>query len=186
MKNAEMEDARYRGFRFGLVRDLSVAERVRNGWKKWIAGMPEFAEFGTLTLRPVHGSACSDRHCDGLTRRGTISCRVHGVQKTENLVKTFRKLCGASFVVEELGSRKGRRHFHYLANGSTDVRPGERHCLREMAGRFHKKHDVGWNAVGFWKKFAGSVDNTVIESLTKSIDYVLKDINNEETRVWFG
>lgn len=171
---------------FGLLIDLTDAERLRAGWKQWITGM-QLPEFGTLTLESQHGKNCGDRHCDGITRRGTRDCRVPGVQKTEKLVSSFRKLCTNSFVVEELGSRNGRRHFHYLADGSQTPRYGEQHCLREMAGRVHKHHDCGWSGVGFWKEFGGRVDNTIVESYSKAIDYVLKDITEEnETRVWFG
>lgn len=172
--------------RSGLTTEFTIAERVRNGWKKWLTGV-QLPEFGTLTLRPYHGKNCRDRKCDGLTRRGSLNCRVPGVQKTQKLVDTFRKLCSGSFVVEELGTRKGRRHFHYLADGSTTDRWSEHYCLRELAERSHTHHDVGWNAVGFWKRFAGGVDNTIVESYSRAIDYVLKDINDEdETRVWFG
>jgi len=186
-KNATLQDSpRIRSIRgIGLAIDIKVDERVRNGWKEWITKL-QLPEFGTLTLKSVHGPSCNDRKCDGLTRRGTVDCRVPGVQKTEKLILTFRRLCEGSFIVEELGKRQGRRHFHYLANGSTTTRWNEQHCLREMAGRTHKHHDVGWSAVGFWKTFGGSVDNTIVESYSKAIDYVLKEITDEETRVWIG
>lgn len=173
------------GFAGRLIR-VTDQERVRSGWREWIGSM-RMVEFGTLTLAPVHHKSCSSRKCDGRKgSRGSVHCRMPGVQKTEKLIATFRKLCDRSFVVEEYGKITGRRHFHYLAAGSTTKRLGERSCLRKMAGRPHKHHDVGWTAVGFFKKFGGHVDNTVVESMKKAIDYVLKDINDEETRVWFG
>jgi hypothetical protein len=172
--------------KYGHLVDLKNDERVRIGWKQWITSM-QLPEFGTLTLRAVHGKNCNDRKCNGIFPRGSINCRVPGVQKTERLVDTFRRLCTNSFVVEELGSRGGRRHFHYLADGSTADRYEERHCLPEMAGRVHDTHNTGWNAVGFWKQFGGTVDNTIVRSYSKAIDYVLKDVTEDsETRVWFG
>jgi hypothetical protein len=172
--------------KYGHLVDLKNDERVRIGWKQWITSM-QLPEFGTLTLRAVHGKNCNDRKCNGIFPRGSINCRVPGVQKTERLVDTFRRLCTNSFVVEELGSRGGRRHFHYLADGSTADRYEERYCLPEMAGRVHDTHNTGWNAVGFWKQFGGTVDNTIVRSYSKAIDYVLKDVTEDsETRVWFG
>jgi hypothetical protein len=172
--------------RFGFTRTNTAEERLRAGWKEWLTDKLQFAEFGTLTLKAIHGKNCFERKCDGLHRKGTINCRVPGVQKTEKLISTFRKLCASSFVVEEFGSTGGRRHFHYLSAGSTTPRYEERHCLREMANRAHKRHDTGWNAVGFWKEFGGQVDNTWIETYNRAVDYVLKDITQEESRVWFG
>jgi hypothetical protein len=169
----------------GFVRTNTAEERLRAGWKNWLSERLPMAEFGTLTLAAIHGKNCRDRKCDGLHRKGSINCRLPGVQKTEKLIATFRKLCDASFVVEEFGAAGGRRHFHYLADGGTTDRYEERYCLREMGGRTHKNHDTGWNAVGFWKKFGGRVDNTWVQTYSRAVDYVLKDILKEETRVWF-
>lgn len=172
--------------RLGFVRTNTIEERLRNGWKYWLTDELQFSEFGTLTLAPSHGKNCNQRKCDGgVTFKGSVDCRMPGVQKTEKLIATFRKLCTASFVVEEFGTFGGRRHFHYLSAGSTTERHEERYCLREMAGRTHKHHDLGWTAVGFWKAFAGHVDNTYIQSYSRAVDYILKDITKEETRVWF-
>ncbi len=170
----------------GLTVDLTASERVRDGWRTWLTDRVPFHQFGTLTLRPLHGRTCHDRFCDGLTRFGTIDCRLPGVQKTESLISTFRKLCSDSFVVEEFGSRHGRRHFHYLAIDSETARHEEQYCLRELAGRYHVNHKAGYTAVGFWKEFAGHVDNTFIKTYQRAVDYVLKDILEEENRVWFG
>ncbi len=170
----------------GLTIDLTDTERVRAGWKQWLTDRMPFHQFGTLTLRPLHGKSCDDRFCDGLTRFGTINCRLPGVQKTEKLIATFRKLCSDSFVVEEYGARNGRRHFHYLAVDSETERYEEQYCIREMAGRYHVHHETGFTAVGFWKRFGGNVDNTHIQTYQRAIDYVLKDIHQEENRVWFG
>jgi hypothetical protein len=185
--NAWLQDSpRTRSIRgLGLAIDLTSGERVRAGWHKWLTDRMPYGEFGTLTLAPIHGKNCRERKCDGLHRKGTINCRLPGVQKTEKLIATFRKLCDASFVVEEFGSLGGRRHFHYLSDGSTTDRYEERHCLREMGNRTHKNHDTGWNAVGFWKRFGGQVDNTFVHTYSRAVDYVLKDILKEETRVWF-
>ncbi len=186
-RNAWLQDSpRTRSVRgLGLAIDLTSGERVRAGWKKWLTERMPYGEFGTLTLAPVHGKNCRERKCDGIHRKGTIYCRVPGVQKTEKLIATFRKLCDASFIVEEFGAAGGRRHFHYLSDGSTADRYEERHCLREMGNRTHKHHDTGWNAVGFWKRFGGQVDNTWVQTYSRAVDYVLKDILKEETRVWF-
>ena len=187
-QNARIQDApTVRPFgEFGRTRTNTIEERVRAGWKHWLTDELQFAEFGTLTLAAIHGKNCSQRKCDGLHRKGAIDCRLPGVQKTEKLISTFRKLCTSSFVVEEFGAAGGRRHFHYLSLGSTTDRYEEQHCLREMAGREHERHDTGWNAVGFWKRFGGHVDNTWIQTYSRAVDYVLKDIHQEESRVWFG
>lgn len=172
--------------KLGFIRTNTIEERLRSGWKHWLTDELQFSEFGTLTLKPRHGKNCNQRKCDGgVTLKGSINCSVPGVQKTEKLISTFRKLCTASFIVEEFGSAGGRRHFHYLSSGSTTERYEEQHCLREMAGRTHKHHDLGWSAVGFWKAFGGHVDNTIIHTYQRAVDYVLKDITSDETRVWF-
>jgi hypothetical protein len=186
-RNAWLQDApRTRPIRgMGFSIDLTHGERVRAGWKKWLTDRMPYGEFGTLTLAPVHGKNCRERKCDGIHRKGSVNCRLPGVQKTEKLISTFRKLCNTSFVVEEFGSAGGRRHFHYLSDGSTTERFEEQYCIREMGDRTHRKHDLGWNAVGFWKRFGGHVDNTFVHTYSRAVDYVLKDILKEETRVWF-
>lgn len=162
----------------GVWRQSTGAERVRDSFSDWIVSM-QFSEFGTLTLRTAHGKSCAERHCDGITIRGTPDCRVPGMQKTAKLVNTFRHLCRRSFVVEEYGSDKGRRHFHFVGDDAAKIRRGKRGCIRCLELKCHTRHNDGYTAVGWWLAQSHSAEVETVYSPRKAADYVTKEISDD-------
>lgn len=161
-------------------RNSANAELVRSSLAHWASSLRHFDEFGTLTLRTIHGKGCPcgpahsvrhEGHCTGTDVRREADCGVPDVRTSGQLVEAFLSLCDAAIVAEEFGAARGRRHFHFVAIGAEKARKTE--CFQCLAGvRTHRTH----SGIEFWTEYGGHVDNTRLESPTKAIRYVTKAV----------
>jgi len=188
----------------------SPKEEMRANWTRFILSL-RLTSFGTLTLRSRHGQNCPRVWFKGVQKfvcdggipelRGTPRCRVPGVQRTETLVRGWLASVDAAFVVEEFGTAKGRRHFHYLAVGTETLRTESGKCVLCMANIPHNVGKRLRTANKFWRDYGGFVDEKpVIDDPKKCAEYVTKyldkgmtdeygndddDEHDEQTRYWY-
>ncbi len=193
-------------------RNSSDEEKLRDSWSRWVASMPGTPRFGTLTLATRHHQRCkgyAERpdgkrfNCEGSQPelRSHSGCRVPGVQRSETLLRGWLALVDSAFVVEEFGTAKGRRHFHYVASGTSNNRYLYGNCELCLAGIPHEKYKRVGTATGYWEANGGRVDETSnkdpIEIANYITKYITKDLlkydgkhdapdDDEPTRWWVG
>lgn len=100
------------------------------GVANWITGM-RFPFFGTLTLENFHGVSCRRYGLSKAAKKRAgvwipcgnhaTGCFVPGVQASERYVSLFLASVARAVVVEEFGRLRGRRHFHFVADGDSDA-----------------------------------------------------------------